>query len=408
MAEPLYYQPVEWQVPIESVPDRIWDVIVIGAGPAGSSAAFHLARKGSKVLMVDMARFPREKVCGDCMISDIEPNLRAMSLSDEARSRGTVLRKVSVYSPSQHSFTIPGQFLTLKRPILDSILARRAVEVGATFAAGQAVDIAVKDDETVAVRFKASGRTVRAQIGILSTGAHIGLAKKLGAVISEKPSAVALRCYIKSSERLEHLVLYYFRDILPGYGWIVPLGNDEYNLGCGCYLPATRRRTVREYFEAFVSGFRPAQRLMSSGQVISPPRGGVIRCGLRGVHSVHRGSVVLSGETVGTTFSLTGEGIGQAMSAGAIAAACVGEVLSTGDRRRLEQYPSMLEAKLRPRHRGFDHAQRWVSHRWLADFTAWRIGRSRYLQDACTEFVANSENPRRVYSMKALLRSFWS
>src|SRR5437016_12531817 len=63
-------EPVPWQHPVDSAPRAIWDVLIVGAGPAGSIAAFHLAARGHAVLLLDKKRFPRNKTCGDGLLSD--------------------------------------------------------------------------------------------------------------------------------------------------------------------------------------------------------------------------------------------------------------------------------------------------------------------------------------------------
>jgi geranylgeranyl reductase family protein len=401
-----YTDSVDWQLPIEGMTDRTWDVLIIGAGPAGSTAAYHLSRKGYEVLLVDMAHFPRRKVCGDCMITDVEPNLAGMDLLETVRRVGRELAGLKIYSPSRHSFLVRGRFLTLKRPILDTILARNAVDAGATFTTGQVVDLRVEEDESVSAGTKRQTGRVRARLGILATGARISLARKLGVVTREKPSALAMRCYIRSSKDLSSLILCYERDILPGYGWIVPLGNNEYNLGCGYFLNNSHRRNMRKCFDEFISSFPPARELMSGAEILAPPRSGAIRCGLSGTEPIYRNSIILAGETIGTTFPLSGEGIGQAMTTGVIAAAVVSEALLKNDREQLRQYPMLLESKLGPRHKGFQHAQKWVSRPWINNFMARRMTKSQYLRDACADFIYNSENSHKVYSLGAVLKSF--
>lgn len=401
-----YSEPIAWQLPIEQIPDKFWDVIIIGAGPAGSTAAYHVSRTGFKVLLIDMARFPRQKICGDCMITDVEPNLSGMGLLQTIRRAGKELSGISIYSPSRHSFLIPGNFVTLKRPVLDCILARSAVDAGAMFAVGHVEDLKVEADESVSAGIKGQSDRIRGKIGILATGAHISLARKLGIVTRVKPSAIAMRSYIKASTNLDSLILCYERNILPGYGWIVPLGNDEYNLGCGYFLENNHQRNMRTCFADFVTSFPPAKELMNGAEVLAPPRSGAIRCGLSGTEPLYRNSIVLAGETIGTTFPLTGEGIGQAMTTGVIAAAVVSETLLKNDRGQLEQYPALLKSQLRPRHDGFLHAQKWVSRPWVNDFMARRVKKSKFLRDACAEFIYNSENSHKVYSLKAILKSY--
>lgn len=402
-----YTQPVSWQKPAHDIDDKLWDVLIVGAGPAGSTAAFHLSRKGYRVLMLDMAHFPRQKICGDCMITDVEPNLSGLGLLDKVRGAGKEVSGICIYSPSRHNFTVSGNFVTLKRPVLDCLIARAAVDAGTTFSIGHVRELKVESDGSVTAGLKGGKAPIHAKLGIVATGAHIGLARKLGVVGSVKPSAIAMRCYIKSSHKLKNLILCYERGLSPGYGWVVPLGDGEFNIGCGYFLENNHRRSMQECFDDFITGFPPVRELTEGSKVLVAPRSGAIRCGLDGVRPLYRNSVVLIGETIGTTFPLTGEGIGQAMSTGVIAAAAVGEALAKNDRRQLEQYPATLNAKLRPRHDGFRHAQKWVSRPWVTDFMVRRVKKSKYLQDACTDFISNGADPRRVYSLGSVLKSYW-
>jgi geranylgeranyl reductase family protein len=399
-------RPVDWQLSLSELIDQLWDVLVIGAGPAGSTAAFHLSRKGYRVVMLDMGRFPREKVCGDCLITDVDANLASLGLRELIGGSGMELRGITIFSPSRSSFTVRGSFVTLRRPVLDSILAHNAVQAGASFALGQVTSLTTNRDETVTAVCRGKNDLIRAKIAILATGTHIGLARRLGLVVSDKPSAIAMRCYVTSSHKLDRLVLSYERRILPGYGWLVPLGDGKYNVGCGYFLQPGRKMGLRDCFEAFIGEFPLARQLMQRARIVSPPRSGALRCGLQGAHPVFGRSIIAVGETIGTTFPLTGEGVGQAMMTGAMAAAVISEALKTGNRDELKEYLTQLESALRPRHSGFLHARRWVSRSWLNNFMGWRVRRSKYLQQACANFLANSSDPRQVYSLRAVLKSF--
>src|SRR6185295_19531585 len=110
---------MSWQFSVLDLPDREWDVVVVGAGPAGATAAAHLARAGRDVLLLDRARFPRDKVCGDALIPDAIAALDRLGALDAVREQGWPVRATSVFSPSRIAFELPGTFITLKRQRLD-------------------------------------------------------------------------------------------------------------------------------------------------------------------------------------------------------------------------------------------------------------------------------------------------
>ncbi|UCD63652.1 MAG: geranylgeranyl reductase family protein [Candidatus Zixiibacteriota bacterium] len=400
--------PVSWQQPLSQIPPRPWDVVIIGAGPAGCTAAIGLAGAGHEVLLLDKAHFPREKVCGDCMLTDVAGKLQRLELLKEVHAEAARLDGIIISSPSKIAFEIPGDFVTLKRQRLDTLLASQAVAQGATFGIGLVTRMTVNSDLTVAVTARDSDIPLHARYAIVATGADIGLAQQLGAITSSRPSAIAGRSYVRSSMSLNRLVLSYDRRVLPGYGWIVPLGNGEYNVGCGRFLRDGQRVNLVSAFEAFIAEFPLAKALLREGSVISPLRAAPLRCGLRGAHATVGESILIAGETYGTTFALTGEGIGQAMATGEIAAAAVDGALRSGDRSRLREYPDTIQERLAARHAGFARAQRWISKAWLNDFIAKRARKSGYLRQALVDFIADRCDSRKVYSLGAMLRSYVS
>jgi len=341
------------------------------------------------------------------MITDVDTNLDRLGIREVVRRAGCEINGVSIHSPSGVSFDVPGRFVTLKRPQLDSLVARHAVDAGAVFVKGHVSHAVINDDESVSVEFRGLDRPINTGLAIVATGTSVGFIRRVTAKKPPRPSALAMRRYVRSKCRFDTLLLSYSREILPGYRWIVPLGNGEYNIGCGRFLSEGDKVDIRAHFDRFVTDFDPARELMRSGEFISPPRSAVLRCGLEGAEPLIRRSILNTGEAIGTTFFLTGEGIGQAMTTGWLAARAAERALSNGDREHLRDYALQIESEIRPRHDGFRSAQKWMSRPWLNNLLARRMNRSVFLRDVCADFINNSGDPRGLYSLKAILKSFY-
>src|SRR5512132_1647151 len=91
--------------------DQSWEVVVVGAGPAGSMAALHLAKRGHRTLLLDKDTFPRDKVCGDALIPDTIRSLKRSGLHAEVCQRALKARVSTFYSPSRIQYDVQGDFL---------------------------------------------------------------------------------------------------------------------------------------------------------------------------------------------------------------------------------------------------------------------------------------------------------
>ncbi len=396
---------VAWQRAATAVPRDGWDVVVLGAGPAGSLTALHLGRRGHRVLLLDRDRFPRDKTCGDLLIADALQALARAGLLGRFREAAHEVNGFSVFSPSRVHFDLPGRYLTLRRQQLDALLAGAAVAAGATFCQAQAEEVTCEAGGTVACKVAGLPGPFRARFGVLATGAGVDLLRKLGRPVCRQASAMAARLYVRSALLIERLVVSFDRTINPGYAWIFPLGGGLYNVGCG--VSGSGGTNLRRTFDRFAAEFPPAAELFRRGEAVSPLCGARLRCGLPDTARAVVGNVLAVGETAGATYPLTGEGVGKAMQTGELAAEVIHDALAAGDPGRLQAYPGRLEEELRARYCGYARAERWLSRPWLHDLLAWRVGRSRFLRDRVAAVLDERVDASAVFSAGVLLRSFW-
>jgi geranylgeranyl reductase family protein len=382
---------------------RRWDAIIVGAGPAGSTAARQLALRGHAVLLLDRSPFPREKVCGDGLIPDALNALRRAGLLEQVRAAGYRADTLSAFSPSNIRVDLQGEFVTLRRRRLDFLLLQAAVAAGAEFHVARVQHI-TEQDGTVTVTVGDSDTPLRCQAGIVATGADVTLLDGLAHAPRRSTSAVALRRYVRSPITLRELVIVFHRSILPGYAWIFPLGGGEYNVGCGMFYRGTGKRpNLRATFQAFTTNFPLARKLMAAAEDATPLQGARLRTGLDRHVALPGQRILAIGETVGATFPFTGEGIGKAMETGEVAAEHVHRALDGHDMESLTHFPGVLRARLASKYVGYRVAENWIARPWVSDFVAHRVRSDPSLRRAAAGVLDETVDPRALFSWRLLL-----
>jgi flavin-dependent dehydrogenase len=300
--------------------------------------------------------------------------------------------------------------MTLRRYVLDAELATAAAEAGATLARGLVTGVADRGEEGAELRVADAPAPLRARFVVLATGASASLLDACGLLERAAPSAVAIRTYVESTLPLDRLIVSFDRRILPGYGWIFPMGDGTFNVGCGVVVRDRRgaddaAKNLRLMLARFCATFEPARALVAGERSREPVRGATLRYALRGARPYAGGAVLAAGEAVGSTYPLTGEGIGKAMETAEMAADALVETLATGDRTALQRYPERVTRELRPRYRGYEFAEQCARRAWLAELILHRASRRAHLRDALAAILTETRDASEVFSFGGLARA---
>jgi geranylgeranyl reductase family protein len=341
--------------------DEQFDVLVVGAGPSGASAAYWLATLGHRVVVIEKKRFPRDKTCGDGLTPRAVRQLHDIGLADQLAEfqRFDGLRSIGhgvtleLAWPEHPDF--PPYGYVVRRSELDEMVANAAVKAGATLLpATEATEPLVEDGTVVGamVHDKDTGadRAIRARYVIVADGANSRFGRALGTSRNRTyPLGMAIRGYFTSPLHDDpwiesHLDI---RDRdgnhLPGYGWIFPVGDGTVNVGVGLLSTFTGWKNVNtsHLMDAFCAT-APARWEISPETATCAPTGGRLPTG--GSVTPRVGSTYLVvGDAAGSVNPFNGEGISLAYETGRLAADAVDLALQTGDRLALETYSQRLD-----------------------------------------------------------------
>jgi len=360
--------------------DHDADVIVVGAGPSGSTAAYYLAQAGLNVLLLEKSRFPRDKVCGDGLTPRAVKSLVAMGIdvSEEAgwlRNKG--LRVIGgglrLELPWPELSSYPGYGLVRTRASLDEQLARRAQAAGAKLVEGASVNGPLLDDDGqiigVTVEFEngekskstdsdlertvAPPHTFRARVVVAADGNSSRLSVAMGLrKRDDRPLGVAVRTYYTSprhdDDYLESWLDLWDGDrLLPGYGWIFGMGDGTSNVGLGLLNTSTAfgNTDYRGLLKRWLRSMPEEWGYVEENRT-EPVRGAALPMGFNRTPHYHRG-LLLAGDAAGMVNPFNGEGIAYAMESGEILARVVAQALArptaAETERVLRGYPDALQ-----------------------------------------------------------------
>jgi geranylgeranyl reductase family protein len=360
------------------------DVIVVGAGPGGSTAAYHLARHGLSVLLLEKSEFPREKVCGDGLTPRAVRQLIKMGIDTSEKAgwlRNKGLRvigggiRLELDWPDLASF--PNYGLVRTRLDFDQMLATAATEAGATLLTSHNVSGPILDTAgrvvgvTAQVGPDKQRQEFRAPLVLAADGVSARFALALGmAKREDRPIGVAVRRYYHSPARHDDDYLESWLELrspasgqrggsrsssedqvlLPGYGWIFGMGDGRVNVGLGVLNSSSAfgKTNYRTMLTDWLSTTPDDWTMNDEAHADGPIQGAALPMGFNRVPHYTRG-VLLIGDSGGMVNPFNGEGIAYAMESGELAAEIVVQALArpAGPERErvLRHYPIELKAR---------------------------------------------------------------
>jgi geranylgeranyl reductase family protein len=311
------------------------DVAVVGGGPAGAAAAITLARAGRDVLLVDKARFPRDKCCGDGLTASALRHLDTLGLNPRDVASWQPVDDVWLRSPSGRSTAYPlprecGAFAAVaRRSDLDTALLDVARAEGVKVFDGHGLS-AVEwkpGDDTIGLLVGGLG-TVTARYAIGADGMWSPLRKALAATDEAGYLGEwhAFRQYFTGVDgpAATQMWVWFEPDLLPGYAWSFPLPGGRVNVGFGIQRrPGCPTRAMKEQWADLLSRSH-VRHALGSAAPEGPHKAWPIPARIHNTAlSAASGRALFVGDAARATDPMTGEGIGQALETGVRAAAAI-------------------------------------------------------------------------------------
>jgi menaquinone-9 beta-reductase len=335
----------------------MYDVVIVGGGPAGSTAAMYFKNSGKKVILLDKANFPRDKTCGDAQGNRAAAIIEELGIYEEyEKLEGQKIYGITTSSPNgkqvhldvaERDKEAPGYVHT--RMIFDNFLfenAKKCVETRTV----SVIDVIVEDNYVKGVLIKnekGENEEIRSKLVLASDGALSVVARKFG--LDKNPPEhfiAAIRAYYKNVDGMtDRIEIHMIKNLIPGYFWIFPLPNNEANVGLGMIIKDMKEKKIN-LKEAML------KEIQENPLFKERFKGAELQGDIKGwnlpIASYHRkcygNGFMLLGDAASLIDPLSGEGISNSMISGKVAVEVAKESLEKGDfsEEFLKKYDEIL------------------------------------------------------------------
>ena len=377
----------------------MYDLIIVGAGPAGTTAALYAERNNLNCIVVDKATFPRDKICGDALSGKSVRIFDELNLTKEIEQlEGSEINRITFGGPNHKHFDVhlkgnkKNNYITkgfvIPRKVFDYFLFKKAKEVTEILEGFKVKDLIYKNGKPVGIKGvnrKGDEQIIEAPIILGCDGAHSIISRKLDAYKKDmNHTAVAIRCYYEGVEGLSNQIeLHYISEVKPGYFWLFPAGVNKANIGIGLSKNDAKKedRTLTNIMEDVTQSQYFKERF-SNAKPLEKPKGWNLPMG-----SIHRKNYgdgyMLLGDAAGLVDPFTGEGIGNAMVAAKYAISTAKKAKDKGDYSKnvLSEYDQLLWGEIGKELRTSTKLQSLSRSSFLLNFVINRASRNQEVQD---------------------------
>jgi len=378
--------------------DNHYDIIIVGAGPAGTSAAIYAKQKGLKAIILEKNTFPRDKICGDALSGKSVKYMRELNILDDVPNlNGSTIRRITFGSPAHKQFDIHlnnplnkgniKEGYVIPREIYDNFLFEKAKEVTEIKENFHVKDLLYNKDKIIGVKgnLKKDKHEIYAPLILGCDGAKSTIARKLGYHMEdEENTAIAIRCYYEGVKGLtDQIELHFVDEVLPGYFWLFPAGDNVANIGLGLskkYAKKDERKLSKVLDDVTSSPFFKDR--FSNAKQLEKPKGWSLPLG-RIQRPSHGDGFMLLGDAAGLIDPFTGEGIGNAMASAKFAIEVAVEAKKNNDysKSKLSKYHKLVWDELGSELRTSTKLQNLSNYRTLLNIIINKASRNKEIQD---------------------------
>jgi geranylgeranyl reductase family protein len=390
------------------------EVAIIGAGPGGSATAYHLAASGIKVVLLDKKIFPRDKTCGDLITIDGLQVLERMNLGEWASGFKQV-RALQFTSPDGKILDTPvtaarGDVAAriIPRRLLDYELVQAAVRVGARLVDGVCVRDVVLNGARP--RVLTDNMEIEADLVILADGSQAPVSRRLGMVKDDFDLLAVQQYLVGDSDPAGPVEFHFQQAVIPGYTWLIPMGDGQFNIGAGTYTSRIRRNelNLKEILEMFKTNHPVSRNRLANSEPLGPIKAHPLRTNLKGTHT-HADRVLVVGDAAGLVSPFTGEGIAPALVSAQFAAVQAQKALIAGDfsEKFLAPYTQALRRRYLADKRAGRILRMILRNPSLLNHIFRRMRRDDGMAQQFMHVFLDECSPAQLLNLKTLLKIFY-
>ena len=404
----------------------MYDAIIVGAGPAGSSAAIYCSKVGLNTLLLDKSIFPRDKICGDALSGKSVKILEELDLlQDLDKLNGAIVNRIIFGNPNHsecelhlnkslnkrhisHGFVIP-------RKIFDNYLFNKASDVSEVESGFNVNNLIYDKNQVIGVKGKSASGEEKKYYGNIVLGAdgpYSIVSRKSGYYNSDMNyTAVGLRCYYENVDDLtDQIELHYVNETIPGYFWIFPAGNKKANIGVGLLKSKAKKKkhNLNQIMEQVIDSKNFKHRFKNAS-ALEKPKGWNLPFG-NTKRKNHGNGFLLLGDAAGLVDPFTGEGIGNAMESGKIAAEVIlkAKKIDNFSKQILSEYDKELWGYLGSELKTSTLLLKLAHYKVLLNFVIDRASRNKNIENMISGMLTNEVPKTELSNPMFYLKTLFS